>query len=225
MTLSLCATYEELCFMGKTLLSRIVTSEFIGSFFTIGQLPNDSRPQIAFAGRSNVGKSTLLNSLAGRKKLAKVSTSPGKTRSINFFLINDTFYFVDLPGYGYARVSKKIRESWRRLLEKYLTGSRHLSGLILLLDCRRDLTEEDMQLAAWLANRSLPVLVVVTKSDKLSHDKINRKVKEVESRLRVEAIAFSSLTGAGRKELLSSIRNLVTEHLPIKSRLSGWNTT
>jgi len=198
--------------MGKALPARIVTCEFAGAIFTSGQLLNDSRPQIAFAGRSNVGKSTLLNSLVGRKKMAKVSTTPGKTRSVNFFLINNRFYFVDLPGYGYAKVGKKVKESWQRLIEDYLTGSSRLIGLILLLDCRRDLTDEDKQLVTWLANRSLPVMAVVTKSDKLSRDKVNRKVKEVESRLGAAAIAFSALTGEGKKELLNSIRNLVTKH-------------
>jgi GTP-binding protein len=206
------ATPEKFHHMGKVLPSKIVSCEFAGSFFTSDQFREDSRPQIAFAGRSNVGKSTLLNSLVGRKRLAKVSTTPGKTRSVNFFLVNDRFYFVDLPGYGYAKVGKKVRESWRQLIETYLTGSRHLIGLILLLDCRRDLTEEDTQLVAWLADRGLPVLAVVTKSDKLSRDKVNRKEKEIQSRLGVAAIAFSALTGDGKKELLSSIRNLVAEH-------------
>ncbi len=213
-------TREKFDYMGKSIPSRIVTYEFAGSFFTADQLPDDIRPQIAFAGRSNVGKSTLLNCLVGRKKIAKVSATPGKTRSVNFFLINDSFYFVDLPGYGYAKVARKLKENWQQLIEDYLTGSPRLIGLILLQDCRRDLTDKDMQLVSWLADRSLPVLVVVTKSDKLSRDKINRKVKEVQSQLEVDAIAFSALTGLGKRELLRSIHGLIAQHLLTKSELS-----
>lgn len=212
MTLFLRTTREKFCFMGKTVHSRIVTCEFTGSFFTASQFPNDSRPQIAFAGRSNVGKSTLLNSLAGRKRLARVSNAPGRTRSVNFYLVNDTFYFVDLPGYGYARVPKKVKQSWPKLIEDYLTGSPNLIGLILLLDCRRELTQEDLQLVGWLSSRNLPVLAVVTKTDKLNRDETNRKVKEVESRLGVAAISFSALSGRGKKELWGSIHGLVREH-------------
>lgn len=212
MTFSLYVTDKRVRAMGNPSSSKILTCEFTGSFFTPSQFPNDPRPQIAFAGRSNVGKSTLLNSLIGRKKLAKVSAAPGKTRSVNFYLVNDTFYFVDLPGYGYARVSKKVRESWPKLIEDYLTGSPYLIGLILLSDCRRELTDEDRQLVAWLADRSLPVLAVVTKTDKINRDKTNRKVKEIESLLGVAAIAFSALSSGGKKELLNSIRNLVKEH-------------
>ncbi len=212
MTLAVAATPDKLHRIGRVIPSKIVSCEFAGSFFASDQFCEDSRPQIAFAGRSNVGKSTLLNSLVGRKRLARVSATPGKTRSVNFFLVNDKFYFVDLPGYGYAKVGKKVRESWRQLMEDYLTCSPHLVGLILLLDCRRDLTDEDTRLVVWLADRGLPVLAVVTKSDKLSHDKVKQKVKKIQSQLGVAAIAFSALTGAGKRELLDSIRNLVAEH-------------
>jgi GTP-binding protein len=198
--------------MGKVVSSRIVSCEFTGSFYSVGSLPRDSRPQIAFAGRSNVGKSTLLNSLLGRRKLAKVSAAPGKTRSINFYLINSRFYFVDLPGYGYAKVGKKVRASWGELIESYLTSGAGLIGLILLLDCRRELTPEDSQLVEWLAHRRLPVLAVVTKTDKLNRDQIRRKVAVVEKQLHTAAIAFSALDGSGKKELLASIQNLIKEY-------------
>jgi GTP-binding protein len=191
---------------------RITACEFSGSYFQPKLLPSDRRPQIAFAGRSNVGKSTLLNSLVGRRKLAKVSSTPGKTRSINFYLVNNRYYFVDLPGYGYAKVPEKVRLSWQKLVEDYLTGSPHLIGLILILDGRRELTPQDRQLVEWLSIRRLPVLAVVTKSDKLNHDQTKRKVAEVASRLGVAAVAFSALTGRGKKELLGSISTLFREH-------------
>jgi GTP-binding protein len=212
MTSSVGFTYETPHFMTTVTSFRITTCEFTGAYFIPRQFPSDGRLQIAFAGRSNVGKSTLLNSLVGRKKLAKVSADPGKTRSINFYMVNNRFYFVDLPGYGYAKVSQKVRQSWPKLIADYLTVSPTLIGLILLLDCRRDLTPEDRQLVEWLSHRKLPVLVVVTKTDKLNRDKTKRKVQQVETQLGVAAIAFSALTGTGRKELLGSINNLLSEH-------------
>ena len=196
-------------YMVKSLPSRIVNCEFVGSYFSTRQIPDDSRPQVAFAGRSNVGKSTLLNHLVGRKKMAKVSRTPGKTQSINFFLVNDRFYFVDLPGYGYARVPKKTKSGWQQLIEDYLAGSRFLIGLILLLDSRRDLTDQDKQLLKWLAARNLPVLGVLTKTDKISRDEVNRKVKQLQFQLDIAIIAFSALTNMGKKELLDSIHNLL----------------
>ena len=195
--------------MAKEIIRKGFDCKFTGSFFRLDQLPKDRRLQVAFAGRSNVGKSSLLNRLVGQKKLAKISSTPGKTRSINFFLVDNKFYFVDLPGYGYARVAKKVRESWGRLLADYLEQSRYLAGLVLLVDCRREVTGEDMELVEWLAGRGLPTLAVVTKVDKLSRDKVNRKVSAVESQLGIPAIPFSVVTGEGKKELFGAVRDLV----------------
>ena len=188
-------------------------ASFVGSFFALGQLPRDGLPQVAVAGRSNVGKSSLLNQIVGQRKLAKVSSTPGRTRSLNFFRIDNRFYLVDLPGYGYAKASQSLREQWGKLIEQYLTSAEQLIGLVLLLDSRREPTEQDEQLMAWLAERQLPVMVAVTKADKLSRDKVIRKVRGLEQDLGVGAIAFSTVTGIGRKELLTSIRQLVNEHL------------
>ena len=174
-------------------------------------MPKDRRPQVAFAGRSNVGKSTLLNKLTGRKKIAKVSNTPGKTRSLNFFLVNETFYFVDLPGYGYAKVSKTTQAGWGTMIESYLEKSESLKGLVFLLDCRRDLHEEDAQLLSWLIGRDLPVMIAITKADKLNRDKINRKVQATEKELGLSAIAFSSLSGIGKQEVLQAIGDLINE--------------
>ncbi len=181
----------------------------MGSFYKYDQLPRDRRPQIAFAGRSNVGKSSLLNKLTGHKKLAKVSNTPGKTRALNFFLANDKFYFVDLPGYGYARVSKTERAGWARLLEEYLERSEDLKGLVILMDSRREATEHDLQLFEWLARRELPGIVVVTKADKLNRDKINQKVRQVEADFGLTAIPFSTITGVGKNELQSAVMELL----------------
>jgi len=188
-----------------------INCQFVGSFYNYDQLPHDNRPQIAFAGRSNVGKSSLLNRLTGQKKLAKVSQTPGKTRSINFFLVNDRFYFVDLPGYGYAKVSKKERISWGKLIENYLEKSKNIYSLILLLDCRRDVTEHDEDLIAWLQDRKISVIIVVTKADKLNKDKVNRKIHQIKENYGLTTIPFSVISGVGKKEIWNAIFDLVSD--------------
>ncbi|MCH8027232.1 MAG: YihA family ribosome biogenesis GTP-binding protein [candidate division Zixibacteria bacterium] len=197
----------------KIIKTRRTECEFVGSFFDLKALPKDRLPHIAIAGRSNVGKSSLLNKLVGSKKMAKVSSTPGKTRSLNFFKMNQKFYIVDLPGYGYAKVSKKIQKDWGKLLENYLTDSAMLIGLVLLLDCRRDPTEQDRQLTGWLAARGLPVLIVMTKTDKLNKDKINKKSRQLQAEFGLEVMPFSIVSGIGKKELLNSTFSLVSEYL------------
>ena len=197
-------------------------ASFIGSFFAMEQLPGDRLPQVAVAGRSNVGKSSLLNQIVGQRKLAKVSSTPGRTRSLNFFKVDDRFYLVDLPGYGFAKVSKSMRAEWGQLIEEYLTRGEQLLGLVLLLDCRRDPTEQDWELIGWLAERELPVMVAVTKSDKLTRDKLNRKLHQIEQELGVPALGFSTVSGIGRRELLAAVRGLVDEHFEKeKAKLNG----
>ncbi len=194
-----------------TAITRKFENKFVGSFFEMKQLPTDRRPQIAVAGRSNVGKSSLLNQILGERKLVKVSSTPGKTRSLNFFMVDEKFYMVDLPGYGFAKVSKKMRASWGQLIEDYLTRSMDLIGLVLLLDCRREPTPEDLELLGWLAERELPVMVVVTKADKLSKSDVNQKVNRIETELGVHAIPFSTKSGLGKRELIRSVLELVSE--------------
>ena len=189
---------------------------FVGSFFALNQLPKDRSPQVAVAGRSNVGKSSLLNHMLGYKKLARVSSTPGRTRSLNFFRVDNRFYIVDLPGYGYAKVSKSMRAEWGQLIEEYLTSADQLIGLILLLDCRREPTEQDWELIGWLSERQLPIMVAITKADKLNKDKLNRKVHQFETELGVAVIPFSIVSGIGRRALLASMRQLVDEHMQQK---------
>jgi GTP-binding protein len=177
----------------------------------MNQLPKDARPHIAVAGRSNVGKSSLLNKVLGRRKLAKVSSTPGRTRSLNFFLIDNRFYLVDLPGYGYAKVSKSLSAEWGKLVEQYLSSCDRLLGLVLLLDCRREPTAQDVELVNWLAQRELSVLLAVTKADKVNRDEMNKKIRQVETELGAPAMGFSAVTGFGKDALLRAILGLVKE--------------
>jgi len=192
-----------------TIGTKQTRAEFVGSFHDLKQLPRDQRPQVAVSGRSNVGKSSLLNKLVGQRKLAKVSSTPGKTRALNFFLINEKYYLVDLPGYGYAKVAKTIKDQWGKLIERYLNEERRIAGMVFLLDCRRDPAEEDLQLLSWLANRGLPVMLVITKADKLGRDKLSQKMRQIESELGLPSIAFSAVSGLGKEQITSAIRQLV----------------
>lgn len=144
--------------------------------------------------------------------MAKVSATPGKTRALNFFLINDRFYLVDLPGYGYAKVSKSVHAGWGGLVETYLTKAERLAGLILLLDSRRDPSDDDLELLDWLAARKLPALCAITKADKVNRDQINRKVQQIEKQLDLPALAFSALKGTGKGELVAAVLELVKEY-------------
>ncbi|KPL10609.1 hypothetical protein AMJ85_05460 [candidate division BRC1 bacterium SM23_51] len=185
--------------------------------------PRDGRPQICFAGRSNVGKSSLLNVLAGRPNLARTSKTPGRTREIHFFLVAERIYFVDLPGYGYARVSRQMRQRWGRLVEAYLSNNDALWLMIVILDIRRDPNEDDLDLIGWLEERAIPCVLVLTKSDKVSnnvfarqHRRILESVKEGQaagepdgSANERRAIRFSAKTGEGRRELIQTILGAV----------------
>ena len=184
---------------------------FVGSFYRPDQMPRDRRPQIAVAGRSNVGKSSLLNQVVGQKRLAKVSATPGRTRSVNFFLVNDRYYLVDLPGYGYAKINKALRTQLSDLIREYLTADGALAGLVLLLDCRRDLSDQDRQILEWLARRELPVLVALTKADKISRSRLMLKVAQTEAELGAEVIPFSIVTGIGKRELEAAMADLVAQ--------------
>jgi GTP-binding protein len=179
--------------------------------------PRDGRPQVCFAGRSNVGKSSLINALVGRSKLARTSKTPGRTREIHFFLLADRAYLVDLPGYGYARVSQATRKQWARLIDAYLTDNERLRLLVAILDIRRDPNEDDFDLLAWLEHHGIPYLVVLTKCDKVSKSEFGRQRRTIVDALerrcgpRIEdgpcqgVVAFSAKTGEGRRELTRSV--------------------
>lgn len=177
-----------------------------GSYNDVNKIPRDPRPQIAFAGRSNVGKSTLLNKIAGRKKLAKTSKTPGRTRRIDFFLADERYFLVDLPGYGYVKAGVEARKKWGRMVENFL-NKMTLSGMVMLLDCRRNPNDDDHLMIDWLESRDVNYIFALTKSDKLSRNQMNKKKREIENSFDREVIPFSGVTGAGKRELISWIEN------------------
>jgi GTP-binding protein len=189
--------------------------EFIGPMATpTGWRPEAKWPEVAFAGRSNVGKSSLLNQLVRRKRLARVSNTPGRTREVNFFLVNDRFVLVDLPGYGYARISKERRAEWKPLIEGYLRTSTELRGIVQLLDVRHDPTSDDRQMIEFLASIGVPTLFALTKTDKLSSSQRKARIAALTEKLSVsedQVIPFSAVTGEGRNELAEAVMALVDQ--------------
>jgi GTP-binding protein len=183
--------------------------EFIGGMAEAGGWrPDGTLPEIAFAGRSNVGKSSLLNRLVGRKRLARVSKTPGRTREINFFRVNDLFVLADLPGYGYARVSKEQQAEWQPLLEGYIAKTPQLAGVVQLLDMRREPSEDDAAMLDLLAELGMPTIVVLTKSDKLSRKASAERADSIARSLLLDpdqTISFSAVTGEGRDQLAGAI--------------------
>lgn len=185
---------------------KITSAEFIKSAFNESHWTTDGLSEISFLGRSNVGKSSLLNSLLNRKGLARTSNTPGRTQSINFFLINESFYFVDLPGYGYAKVSKTMRADWGKMAEEYLAERRELTLSIQLIDSRHKPTALDKDLHEWLIHHQKNHLVVATKTDKLSNNKVKVSLEQIEKELPgSRIIGYSSETGRGKDELWSEI--------------------
>jgi GTP-binding protein len=179
-----------------------------------GWRPPPTLPEIAFAGRSNVGKSSLINALVRRKALARVSGTPGKTREINFFDVNGAFVMADLPGYGYAQVSKAQREGWRPLIESYLRTSAELRGVVQLLDSRHDPSADDLTMLDFLADLGAPTVIVLTKIDKLRKNETPERVTAIAQATGVEAeqlIPFSAETRTGRDELAEAIVTLISQ--------------
>jgi GTP-binding protein len=196
---------------------KIVSSDFITSVYNAAKCPRDNLPHIAFAGRSNVGKSSLINSLLNRKKLALVSASPGKTQALNFFLINKSIYFVDLPGYGYAKVPKSISKGWRTLVEGYLLNSGQLCGIVIITDIRHPLSPLDFELFNWLNAEQIPFCIVGTKADKLSGNVLKNRIQETRLSLLSTAnggfIPYSSVTGYGKAELWKQIQSFINHKI------------
>ena len=194
---------------------RITKSDIETVAVKPSQYPPENLKEIAFAGRSNVGKSSLLNLLTGRKKLAKVSGNPGKTRTINFFLINDEFRIVDLPGYGYAKVSKSVSESWGDMMETYIENRPNLVKIVQLVDIRHEPSKQDVQMYGYLKHFGLDGIVVATKADKVSRNQIPGQMKLIRQTLGLNkddrVIPVSALKKTGHEELLDVIEELLEE--------------
>jgi GTP-binding protein len=189
----------------------ITTAEFITSAVKPSQYPEVDFPEVAFSGRSNVGKSSLINILTNRKHLAKTSRTPGRTQLINFFLINKLFSFVDLPGYGYAKVPAAIKKNWAPMIESYLTLRRNLRGVISLIDIRRSPGEEERSLSEWLGAREIPIVWVLTKADKFSRSRQQTRRIAIADEMHItheKLILFSAKTGQGRDALWAEINTL-----------------
>lgn len=191
---------------------RMIRAEFVTSLTGNQTFAGQGLPQIAIAGKSNVGKSSLINCLCNQNKLARVSSEPGKTRLINIYSIDGAYHLVDLPGYGYARVSQAMKEDWGAMMDSYLSGSHHLCHLLQLVDIRHEPGENDVQMQAWIQHNGLPCTIVATKCDKLSRAQRQKAVQVICRKLGVQpwdVLPFSSVTREGREALLERIDKIL----------------
>jgi GTP-binding protein len=187
---------------------RITSATFEKSAFKEPEWPRDNKPEVAFLGRSNVGKSSFLNSLLGVRGLARTSSTPGRTQAVNFFLINEKFRFVDLPGYGYARAPKSVKQQWNAAATDYLAQREQLVLSVHLIDARHEPTASDLQLNEWLRHHGKRHVIVATKSDKLSNNELTRNLGRAKEILGTpELLAYSSVTGRGRDDIWRAINN------------------
>ena len=191
---------------------KIISTEFLVGAVSAKQYPKEPLPEFAFAGRSNVGKSSLIKSLLNRKKLVRISSTPGKTREINFFKINNAMMFADLPGYGFARVAPALQKKWKKMLEEYLSQRDPLIAIIFIVDIRRKPTELDLTLKEWLEELDRDYILLITKADKLSAAERQKQVKIIKAAFMgenaLDFIVYSSKNHTGRKELWSTMENL-----------------
>ena len=193
---------------------KVINTEFVTGAVSSKQYPKEPFPEFAFVGRSNVGKSSLIRSLLNRKKLVRISSTPGKTREINFFRINEKLMFADLPGYGFARVTPALQKKWKQMIEEYLINREPLMAIVCIVDIRRKPTELDITLKEWLEDLDRNYILVITKSDKLSGVERSKQTKIIKSAFMGEnalaAVTYSSKNHLGRKELWSQLQKLAS---------------
>ena len=192
---------------------KVISAEFLTGAVSCKQYPDSVCPELAFVGRSNVGKSSLINSLLNRKKLVKTSQTPGKTQEINFFKINSNFIFADLPGYGFAKVPKVVQKRWKKMIEDYLLKRGTLLAVIFIIDMRRNPSPLDLDLKTWLETHGIEYLLVATKVDKLSQSEAKKQVNKLNvayfNEGKDKLLVYSSKSGRGRKELWQKITNRI----------------
>jgi len=192
---------------------KINRAEYIQSAVRKEDYPKLNLPHITFAGRSNVGKSTLINTIVGKKNLAKTSSSPGKTRTLNFYLINKKFYFVDLPGYGYAKVPKPIRQQWKNMITEYYEAAEKIISSFIILDARREISPLDIQMLDWFNYYKIETILIINKIDKLKKGELPRRKRAIIDKLawvdNNKVVLFSAKTGKGKKEILKHIEQSI----------------
>ena len=179
------------------------------------KLPENTKPEVAFAGKSNVGKSSLINGLMNRKSLARTSAQPGKTQTINFYNVNDAVYYVDLPGYGYAQANENVKAQWGKMIEDYLHKSKMLKAVFLLIDIRHKPTENDCIMYDWILNHGYKPIIIATKLDKINRSQVQKQLKLIKETLQVEKgtimIPYSALTKQGREEIYEIIDQVIAD--------------
>lgn len=196
-------------------MTDFTRAEFVKTVHRPDQAPRPPRPSIVFAGRSNVGKSSLINSLLRRKGLAKTSSTPGRTRDIVYFSVDDRFYFIDIPGYGYAKAPKEVQAQWRPMIEGFLTRAEGIRLVIIILDARRDPSPDDLQLVAWFQSLGIPYRFVVNKIDKIPKTRRMRRLREIATGLGLASsdplVPYSSEDGTGRRELVHLLLQILSK--------------
>lgn len=194
-------------------MMKILQAEYTVSAVKPNQCPQSSKPEIALVGRSNVGKSSFINKFLNRKNLARTSSTPGKTRTLNFYQVNTCWYFVDLPGYGFAKISKGMQSNWGRFIDEYLNTRQQLKGIIQVVDLRHAPSKDDLIMQEWLVQRGLPYLVVATKADKISRGQWSKHMKIVKDAFNLEPevplILFSALTGEGGEAIADWLESIL----------------
>ena len=195
----------------RQLIMKIVTADFLGAAEDKKDYPGGGLKEIAFSGRSNVGKSSMINTLLGRRNLVRTSKTPGRTQKLNFFLINRRYVFVDLPGYGFAAVPESVKQRWRPMVEGYLQARRELAAVVTIVDARRPPTASDIQLIDYLQHHEIPFIVAATKADKLSRSETLSCLRSIKTLLGEDTpvVVFSSLSGLGKNELWKEIKNFI----------------
>lgn len=190
---------------------KVISSEIVISAVKPDQYPESDLPEFALAGRSNVGKSSFINKMLNRRGLARISSKPGKTQTLNFYLINEILHFVDVPGYGYAKVSKKEREAWGKMIETYLTNREQLKAVVLIVDLRHPPTSDDVMMYDFLKHYEIPCVVIATKADKIPKSKWQKHMKITKETLDIDPndqiIMFSSETGYGKDQAWSALKS------------------
>ena len=213
---------RTLLWAGKETTDMVIKSVQLETVCGItSKLPDNMLPEIAFAGKSNVGKSSLINGIMNRKSLARTSSQPGKTQTINFYNVNEVFYLVDLPGYGYAKVNQEVKAQWGKMIERYLHSSKQLKAVFLLIDIRHDPSANDKQMYQWMRHYGFDPIIIATKLDKINRSQIQKQLKAIRVGLEAQKdtiiIPYSSLSKQGREEIYDLLDSILSEDGGIKA--------